>query len=119
MFSPQVEVSPGVTWGLGWGLEAHPDGHSFWHWGHNTGFRAYTIAYPARDFAVVYFANGDNGMRLLRDLIELATGEDDHPAIRHLDYESSGDPPQPEQDDEVLMAERALAGLRALPGLRW
>jgi len=100
IFVPQTEVSPGVSWGLGWGLEEHEDGHSFWHWGHNDGFRAYTVAYPARDLAVVYFANSDNGMRLLRDLIELATADDDHPAIRHLDYDSIGDPTEPEDDGD-------------------
>ena len=87
MLTSQVAVNDdGVAWGLGWGLEENADGVSLWHWGHNDGYRAYTVAYPARDFALVYFTNSDNGMRLLGPLVEMATGESDHPALRHLDY---------------------------------
>ena len=58
------------------------------------------LAAIALSLAVVYFANSDNGMRLLRDLIELATADDDHPAIRHLDYDSIGDRAEPEDDGD-------------------
>ncbi|MFT5049765.1 MAG: CubicO group peptidase (beta-lactamase class C family) [Chlamydiales bacterium] len=78
----------GVAWGLGIGLEQNPDGPAFWHWGHNSGFRAYTIGYPSRGTAIVYFANSDNGMRFLRDVVQLATGDEEHPAIDHLAYPS-------------------------------
>jgi len=92
MLRPQANVNTGVTWGLGWGLEENEDGLAFWHWGHNSGYRAYAIAYPARDWAFVYLSNSDNGMLLLGDLAQLATGEQDHPAIQHLDYESHDSP---------------------------
>jgi len=92
MLRPQADVTTGVSWGLGWGLEEHADGPAFWHWGHNSGYRAFAIAYPARDFAFVYFSNSDNGMLLLRDLVRLATGEDEHPALLHLDYENHDSP---------------------------
>jgi len=86
--TPQVDVDAGVTWGLGFGLEEHPDGLALWHWGHNDGYRAYMLAFPARDFAFVFFANGENGMLLLEHLVELVTGEDEHPALAHLGYAS-------------------------------
>ena len=86
LLRPVTDVNEGVFWGLGVGLEHNADGHGFWHWGHNGGYRAYTVGYPSRDFAVVYFTNSDNGMRFLADLVELATGEAEHPAIEHLDY---------------------------------
>lgn len=88
MLTTQADVNTGVTWGLGWGLEENEDGLAFWHWGHNSGYRAYAIAYPARDFALVYLTDGDNGMRLLREVLCVATGDEDHPALHHLDYES-------------------------------
>ena len=92
LLEPQVAVDPGVAWGLGVGLEEHADGHAFWHWGHNGGYRAYTVTYPARDLALVWFTNSDHGMRLLRDLAERLTGETSHPAIDHLDYEGYPEP---------------------------
>jgi CubicO group peptidase (beta-lactamase class C family) len=92
MLRPQANVNTGVTWGLGWGLEENEDGLAFWHWGHNSGYRAYTIAYPARDFAFVYLSNSDHGMLLLDDLALLATGEGDHPSVLHLDYENHSSP---------------------------
>ena len=91
LLTPAVDVSTGVAWGLGVGLEENDDGHAFWHWGHNSGYRAYAIGYPKRDLAVVYFTNSDNGMRFLRDVVMAATGDSDHPAIDHLAYPSYDD----------------------------
>ena len=59
---------------------------AFWHWGHNDGFRAYTITYPDRDFGVVWFINSDNGMLILENLLQLAVGGQ-QPATAWLDYE--------------------------------
>ncbi len=92
MITPQISVNPGVHWGLGWGLEDNEDGMSYWHWGHNGGYRAYTVSYPSRDFAVVYFTNSDNGLMLAPSLLAVATGEEDHPALRHLDYDDLDSP---------------------------
>ncbi len=91
LLTRQIDVSPGVAWGLGVGLEASGDGAAFWHWGHNSGYRAFAIAVPERDFAAVYFANSDNGMRFLRDVVGVATGNDVHPSLDHLDYPSYDD----------------------------
>jgi CubicO group peptidase (beta-lactamase class C family) len=89
LIAPQVRVpSDGVAWGLGVGLEELGDERSLWHWGHNGGYRAYCVAYPERDLALVYFTSSDNGMRFLRRVVELGTGSREHPAIVHLDYES-------------------------------
>lgn len=92
MLAHQSQVDEGLSWGLGVGLQ-HPDDadRAFWHWGHNDGYRAYMLAYPEHEFALVWFTNSDNGMGLLEPLLERIVGGR-HPAVRWLDYERYDDP---------------------------
>lgn len=90
--SERTETEDRLYWGLGWGLQFGGAGRAIWQWGHNTGFRAYLLAYPDRRDAFVYFTNSNNGLSIARDLLALvenAAGfaEDDHYALDHLDYE--------------------------------
>ncbi|MCZ6755376.1 MAG: serine hydrolase [Gemmatimonadetes bacterium] len=88
MMSPQAEVAAGVRWGLGLGLEVGGDrGVALWHWGHNGGYRAFVLGYPADGSGLVMFSNSDNGMLLLADLLE-AVAEGVHPSVAWLDYQS-------------------------------
>ncbi len=92
LVTPQIQVGPGIAWGLGWGLEEHADGYALWQWGHNDGYRAFAIVYPGRGSAFLFLSNGEGGMLILRDLLRLGTGEDEHPALAHLHYESHDSP---------------------------
>ena len=88
MMSPQADVAAGVQWGLGLGLEVGGDrGMALWHWGHNGGYRAFVLGYPADGSGMVMFSNSDNGMLLLADLLE-AVAEGVHPSVAWLDYQS-------------------------------
>ncbi len=91
MLVPQIEVDPGVSWGLGTGLEDSALGRGFWHWGHNDGYRVYTLAYRDSGYGVVWFSNSSNGMTILEALVDLGVGGA-HPSLAWLDYEQFNAP---------------------------
>jgi CubicO group peptidase (beta-lactamase class C family) len=82
--SPNVPAADQrVAWGLGWGLE--PDDAAFFHWGDNGRFKAFAMGSVVRRSATVVFANGENGMSIIPELIDqLMPG--DHPVFKWLDY---------------------------------
>ena len=82
--SPTIpEADQGVAWGLGWGVE--PDSNMFFHWGDNGPFKAFAIGSVADRAAAVVFANGENGMSIIPDLVDqLMPG--DHLVFKWLDY---------------------------------
>jgi CubicO group peptidase (beta-lactamase class C family) len=86
VLTPQIEVDTGVTWGLGIGLQENETGPAFWHWGDNTGYKAYTLTYPERGVGVVWFTNSENGHAILEGLLDATVGGD-HPAVVWLDYD--------------------------------
>ncbi len=91
MLTPQIEVESGVSWGLGVGLEDSDAGRNFWHWGHNSGYRAYTLSYPDKGYGLVWLINSNNGMLILEALLSVAA-EGSHPVVAWLDYEPYDSP---------------------------
>ncbi len=112
MLAPQIEVDPGVSWGLGTGLEQTALGRGFWHWGHNDGYRAYTLAYRDSGDGVVWFTNSSNGMTILKALLDRAVGGK-HPSLAWLDYEQYNAPPRAVRStlERVIRTEGLEAGL--------
>ena len=89
MLTPQVRVNakyPPIAWGLGVGLETMPEGTYFWHWGDNGDAKAYVTAFLPDKNAVVYFADGSNGLSFAKEILDDAIGGD-HPALAHLNYD--------------------------------
>jgi CubicO group peptidase (beta-lactamase class C family) len=72
MFRAAVPVDPklGLSWGLGWALEARRGGQQcFFHWGANPGFRAFALGCPADGSGIVILTNGDNGLELAEPIV--------------------------------------------------
>jgi CubicO group peptidase (beta-lactamase class C family) len=89
MTTPQIRVTnkyPALAWGLGIGLETMPDGTWCWHWGDNGDGKAFFMANLSTKDAVVYFANGANGLGIASELLADAVGGE-HPSLKNLDYE--------------------------------
>src|SRR6201991_1190839 len=95
MLTPQVRVTPKyppIAWGLGWGLETMEEGKYFWHWGDNGDSKAYITAFLPKKDAVVYFADGSNGLSFTKEILADALGGGDHPAVNNLNYERYNSP---------------------------
>ncbi len=59
-----ADAGVGVEWGLGWGIERVQDDIHIWHWGNNTGYRAFVIASLRTGDGFVMLTNGENGLAL-------------------------------------------------------
>lgn len=80
------ELSARNAWGLGWGLQTTGEGTSFWHWGDNDVYKAYTVTFRDQGIGLVYFANSVNGLAIRDELVRRAIGGR-HPAFGWLGYE--------------------------------
>lgn len=112
MLTPQVRVNPKyppIAWGLGIGLETMPEGTYFWHWGDNGDAKAYVTAFMPNKSAVVYFADGSNGLSFTKEILDDAIGGD-HPALAHLDYDRYNSPGR--QLTKAILAKGATEALK-------
>lgn len=81
MLRPAMNVEGKLWWGLGWGLQDTVPFRSFWHWGSNDGFKAFTVGYRDQRLALVLLTNGDGGLRVAEPVVQAALGGD-HPAFQ-------------------------------------
>ena len=83
MWTPQVPVpekGPGVSFGLGWGLEQIGTTRYIYHGGNNVAFKAAAIACPQKREGLVYLANSEDGQTIEAALIKAIEGVD-HPGL--------------------------------------
>jgi CubicO group peptidase (beta-lactamase class C family) len=66
-----------ISWGLSVGLNENEGARAFWHHGDNRTAKAFFLAMPERGAAVVYFANGENGLAFVEEIVQGALGSDD------------------------------------------
>jgi CubicO group peptidase (beta-lactamase class C family) len=89
--APQIDAGDGVYWGLGWGIEFDSGTEYLWHWGDNSGFKAFCTITSDGGRGMVYFTNSDNGMLPLAR-ITLLTLNLPLKAVEWLNYEQYDDP---------------------------
>ncbi|HEX8139848.1 MAG TPA: serine hydrolase [Pyrinomonadaceae bacterium] len=108
MLSPQVKVdevgansiarrtgnlSPSISWGLGWGLEQTGDRRAFWHWGkNNDDVQCFTISFARERTGLVVFTNSGNGLSIIPEIVERALGGPAHPAFAWTNTEPYDSP---------------------------
>lgn len=83
MAATRIAIDPalGLEWGLGWGIERVGDRRFVFHWGANDWFRSFAMGSLASGDGIVVLTNGENGLELMDDVVEIVTGED-HPLFR-------------------------------------
>ena len=66
-----VDSSLGLSWGLGWGIERTQNDLYIWHWGNNTGYRAFVIASIRTGDGFVTLTNSENGLELAEPITRI------------------------------------------------
>jgi len=108
MLTPQIGVDSSVSWGLGIGLQDTDYGRGFWHWGDNTGYKAYTLTYPERHVGAIWFTNSENGHSILDGMLDLLFGGE-QPGAQWLAYEQFDSPlRQVREELEQVYAENGV-----------
>jgi hypothetical protein len=79
MWSPQVAVpekGPGISFGLGWGIEQVGASKCIYHGGNNVAFKGAAIACPEKREGLVYLTNSEGGMTIESALVKAIEGGD-------------------------------------------
>ncbi len=83
MWSPQVavpEMGPGISFGLGWGIEQVGASKYIYHGGNNVAFKGAAFAFPEKREGLVYLTNSEGGMTIESALVKAIEGGD-HPGL--------------------------------------
>lgn len=106
---PDAGVFPGVSWGLGVGLQTTANGLSLWHWGNNAYGKAWFVVLEKQQTGIVVFANSVYGLSIVPAIVAEAVGGA-HPAMAWLRVEPYTSPGR--VLFRRLMADGATAALR-------
>ncbi len=101
MLRPEVEVSNGVAWALGWGIERTGGRTFFWHWGDGASSRGFVIGCRETGDGVVVLTNSENGLSVAAPIVAAVLGGT-HPAFAWLDVEPYDSPARTIRERLVL-----------------
>lgn len=71
-----VDPSLNLSWGLGWGIERTKEDLFIWHWGNNSGYRAFVIASVRTGNGFVMLTNSENGLKLAKPITQKVLPEE-------------------------------------------
>lgn len=94
MAVPQINANskfPSVAWGLGWGLEKQGDTMNIWHWGDGGNSKDYIVANLTTKDAVIFFANSQNGLFFIKEVLAAALGRN-YQSTEFLGYQRYDSP---------------------------
>ncbi len=91
MFKPEVEVEPGLAWGLGWGLEPGGSRSLFWDWGNGRDTGAFAAGRRDTADGIVVLTNSENGLSVAEPIVAAVVG-DAHPVFAWLGVERYDSP---------------------------
>jgi CubicO group peptidase (beta-lactamase class C family) len=74
MRTPRVRVAPGLSWGLGIGVEERGGNPLLWHWGDNGGTKNFLVADVKAKKGDIIFANGSGGLKVADRLLRAEYG---------------------------------------------
>jgi len=75
MFYPEIIVNDYISWSLGWGVVPSKNYNSYWHWGDNNCYKAFTLFSPEDKSGVIIFTNGYNGLSVCKEIVYYIYGE--------------------------------------------
>nr|MBA2649617.1 serine hydrolase [Legionella sp.] len=78
MMSPQINITPFCSWGLGFGIEQTSYGNYFWQWGDVGDFQSFILGSIEQHWGFVVMTNSGNGLKVCESLIHKVTGKE-HP----------------------------------------
>ncbi len=91
MLRPEIKVSTGLAWGLGWGIEDVGARSFFWHWGDRIASRAFAIGCRETGDGVIVLTNSENGLSVAEPIVAAVLGGT-HPAFAWLEVEPYDSP---------------------------
>jgi CubicO group peptidase (beta-lactamase class C family) len=75
MMSPQINITPFCSWGLGLGLEHTSHGNYFWQWGSAGDFQSFILGSIEQHWGVVVMTNSEHGLEVCENLVHEITGK--------------------------------------------
>lgn len=81
--NPQMPLTEGVYWGLGWGIERQPERHAFWHWGDNGSSQALALGLPQQGLGLLVMSIGGRPLEIWPTIVQSTIGGT-HPALDWL-----------------------------------
>ena len=75
MFESQIALNEFISWSLGWGVAMSNPHKSYWHWGDNDEYKAFTSFDPVEESGIVVFTNAYKGLSVCKEVTYHIFGE--------------------------------------------